>query len=286
MGRHTLARLAVLPGFFWLLVLFVAPFVVLFAISVASTDIVGRPIYGWHLDSYQMIADGHYGSIFLRSLGYAGATTVVCLVLGYVVAYTVARHGGPHRSLIILLILVPWFVDYLIRIYSWIQLVGNGGVLTHILNTLGLSGSADLLGHASTVIAGLVYNFLPYMILTLYLSIDQLDKRLIEAGQDLYASPATTLFRVTIPCTVPGIISGCILVFLPAVGDFATTQFLGSPPQTMIGNIIAAQVQTPGALPVAAGLTVLLVTLLAALALAATVTSMPLRRKLGITHAH
>lgn len=285
MHRHAVARLAILPGFAWLLALFITPFIVLFVISVATTDIVGRPIYGWHLDGYQMIADGNYAGVFARSVGYAAVTTVICLLLGYVVAYTVARHGGRHRSLIILGVLVPWFVDYLIRIYAWIQLVGNGGVLARLLNAVGLTGSADLLGHSSTVIAGLVYNFLPYMILTLYLSIDQLDPRLVEAGRDLYASPAATLLRVTIPCTVPGIVSGCILVFLPSVGDFATAEFLGSPPQTMIGNIITAQVQTPGALPVAAGLTVLLVAVLAALALAAVVISIPLRRKLGMTHA-
>ncbi len=285
MRPHLLARLAILPGFGWLLALFVAPFLMLFVISVASTDIVGRPLYGWHPDSYQIIADGNYGSVFARSLGYAGATTVICLLLGYAVAYTIARHGGRHRSLLILAVLVPWFVDYLIRIYSWIQLVGNGGILTRVLNAIGLTGSTDLLGHSGTVIAGLVYNFLPYMILTLYLSIDQLDPRLIEAGRDLYASPATTLLRVTIPCTVPGIISGSLLVFLPSVGDFATAEFLGSPPQTMIGNIITTQVQTPGALPVAAALTVLLVTVLATLAVAAIVASIPLRRKLGMTLA-
>lgn len=283
--ERTIARLAVLPGAGWLLALFVAPFVLVLAVSVATTDIVGRPVYGWHLEAYRLIFSNDFVVTFGRSIGYAAATTVVCLVLGYLVAYTVARYGGRYRSAIILLALLPWFVDYLIRIYSWIQIVGNGGVLNSVAHALGVDRNIDLLGHTPTVIGGLVYNFLPYMILALYTSIDQLDARVIEAGRDLYSSPVTTLLRVTIPCTLPGILSGCLLVFLPAVGDFATAQLLGSPDQYMIGNIIYTQVQTPGALPVGAGLTVLLVTLLAVLALAGAAVSTPWWRRLGVSVA-
>jgi spermidine/putrescine transport system permease protein len=280
--QKTLARLALIPGSAWLLALFVAPFAVVLAVSLATTDIIGRPIYGWHTDAYTLIFDNNFTKIFARSLLYAAATTVICLVLGYVAAYTVARYGGRYRSAMLMLVLVPWFVDYLIRIYSWIQIVGNGGVLNSVLHALGWKGNVDLLGHSYTVIGGLVYNFLPYMILALYVSIDQLEESLIEAGRDLYGGPFATLFRVAIPCTLAGIGSGCLLVFLPAVGDFATAQLLGSPNQYMIGNIISTQAQTPGALPVGAGLTVLLVCVLVLVLLAASAVSLPWRRRLGV----
>ncbi|TQS44783.1 ABC transporter permease [Cryptosporangium phraense] len=275
MKQKTLARLSLLPGSAWLIALFVAPFGVVLAVSLATTDIIGRPIYGWHTDAYRLVVDGGFLTVFARSLGYAAATTAICLVFGYLAAYTVARYGGRYRNALLLLVLVPWFVDYLIRIYSWIQLVGNGGVLSSVLGR-----NADLLGHSYTVIGGLVYNFLPYMILALYVSIDQLDASVIEAGRDLYGGPVATMFRVTIPCTLPGIGSGCLLVFLPAMGDFATSQLLGSPDQYMIGNIIAGQAQTAGALPVGAALTVLLVGLLALIALLGAAVSIPWRRRL------
>jgi spermidine/putrescine transport system permease protein len=142
-----------------------------------------------------------------------------------------------------------------------------------------------VIGHSYTVIGALVYNFLPYMILALYVSIDQLDGSLIEAGRDLYGGPVVTLFRVTIPNTLPGIGSGCLLVFLPALGDFATAQLLGSPSQYMIGNVISGQVTTPGALPIGAGLTVLLVGVLALVALLGRAGTLPWRRRLGAGRA-
>lgn len=280
MKQKVLARLALLPGSAWLLALFLAPFVLVVMVSVATTDIVGRPVFGWHLDAYKLIFDDNFASVFGRSLYYAAAATAICLVFGYTAAYTMARYGGRYRNALLLLVLIPWFVDYLIRIYSWIQIVGSGGVLNSVMHALGFGGQVDLLGHSYTVIGGLVYNFLPYMILALYVSIDQLDASLIEAGRDLYGSPIITLLRVTVPCTLPGITSGCLLVFLPAVGDFATAQLLGSPNQYMLGNIIANEINTTGALPIGAGLTVLLVGALAALALLGMAVSTPYRRRL------
>ncbi len=284
MKQKVLARLSLLPGSLWLAALFVAPFALVLMVSVATTDIVGRPVYGWHLDAYNLIFSDNFVSTLSRSLYYAAAATVLCLVFGYTAAYTVARYGGRYKNLLLLLVLVPWFVDYLIRIYSWIEIVGSGGVMNTVMHSLGYHGQVDLLGHTYTVIGGLVYNFLPYMILALYVSIDQLDGALIEAGRDLYGNPMTTLFRVTVPCTLPGITSGCLLVFLPAVGDFATAQLLGSPNQYMLGNIIANEIQTTGALPIGAGLTALLVAVLAMLALVAMAVSTPYRRRLGAAH--
>ena len=186
--------------------------------------------------------------------------------------------GGRYRHLIILLALVPWLVDYLVRIYSWIQILGQGGVLNSLVHALGGNVNVDLLGHTYTVIGGLAYSYLPYMILAVYVSVEQLDDSVLEAGRDLYGSSRAVFTHVTLPCTLPGVLSGCLLVFLPAIGDFATAQLLGSPDQYMVGNIISNDASTPGGLPISAGLTVLLIGVLGVVALAYMAAARPLVR--------
>lgn len=278
MRQTTLARISLVPGTAWLVCLFVAPWAVVVAVSLASTNILGLPVYGYHTQAYHEILQPAIFGIFLRSLTYAAMATAVCLVFGYTTAYTVARYGGRHRHFIILLTILPWFVDYLIRIYSWIQIVGQGGILSSVAKAVGVHGDIDLLGHAYTVVGGLAYSFLPYMILAVYVSVEQLDTAVLEAGRDLYGSAWATFVHVTIPCTIPGILSGSILVFLPAIGDFATAQLLGSPNQYMVGNIIANDASTPGGLPISAGLTVLLIGVLGLAALTYRAAGRPLIR--------
>jgi spermidine/putrescine transport system permease protein len=282
MKQTTLARISLVPGTVWLLCLFVAPWVVVVAVSLATTNLLGLPVYGLHGQTYQEIVQPAVLGIFVRSVVYAALATAVCLVLGYTTAYTVARYGGRYRHVLILLVLVPWFVDYLIRIYSWIEIVGQGGVLNSLAHALGVHGSVDLLGHTYTVIGGLAYNFLPYMVLAVYVSAEQLDPSVLEAGRDLYGTAWSTFVHVTLPCTLPGILSGSVLVFLPAVGDFATAQLLGSPNQYMVGNIISNDASTPGGLPISAGLTVLLIGVLGVTALAYMAAARPLSRR-GLT---
>ena len=278
MKQTTLARISLLPGTLWLLLLFVAPWIVVVAVSLATTNILGLPIYGLNWGNYSQLFQADVLGVFWRSLLYAAVATAICLVLGYTTAYTVARYGGRRRHLLILLVLIPWLVDYLVRIYSWIQIVGQGGLLNSLVHALGMTGDVDLLGHTSTVIGGLVYNYLPYMVLACYVSVEQLETSLIEAGRDLYGTAASTFAHVTLPLTLPGILSGSMLVFLPAIGDFATAQLLGSPDQYMVGNIIANDAGTPGGLPISAGLTVLLIALLGILALGYLAASRPLAR--------
>jgi spermidine/putrescine transport system permease protein len=268
MKQTTLARISLLPGTLWLLLLFVAPWAVVVAVSLATTNILGLPVYGMHFGNYSQIFQPDVLGVFWRSLEYAAIATACCLVFGYATAYTVARYGGRYRHLIILLVLVPWLVDYLVRIYSWIQILGQGGVLNSLAHALGVTSNVDLLGHTYTVIGGLAYSFLPYMVLAVYVSVEQVDDSVIEAGRDLYGSAASTFVHVTLPCTLPGILSGSMLVFLPAIGDFATAQLLGSPDQYMVGNIISNDASTPGGLPISAGLTVLLIAVLGVVALA------------------
>lgn len=282
MKQTTLARISLLPGTLWLALLFVAPWVVVVAVSLATTNILGLPVYGANWGNYSQLFQPEVLGVFWRSLLYAAATTAICLLAGYATAYTVARYGGRRRHLLILIVLIPWLVDYLVRIYSWIQIVGQGGLLNSLVHALGGPGGVDLLGHSYTVIGGLVYSYLPYMVLAVYVSVEQLDGSLIEAGRDLYGSAAATFAHVTLPLTLPGILSGCMLVFLPAIGDFATAQLLGSPNQYMIGNIIANDAGTPGGLPISAGLTVLLIALLGILALGYMAASRPLAQR-GVT---
>jgi spermidine/putrescine transport system permease protein len=279
MKQTTLARISLLPGTLWLLLLFVAPWAVVVAVSLASTNILGLPVYGTHFGNYSQLLQPDVLGVFWRSLMYAGIATLVCLLFGYVTAYTVARYGGRYRHLIILIVLIPWLVDYLVRIYSWIQIVGQGGLLNSLAHALGVTGNINLLGHTYTVIGGLVYSYLPYMVLAVYVSVEQVDDSLIEAGRDLYGSAISTFAHVTLPLTVPGILSGSMLVFLPAIGDFATAQLLGSPDQYMVGNIISSYASTPGGLPISAGLTVLLIAVLGIVALAYLAAARPLVRK-------
>lgn len=279
MKQTTLARISLLPGTLWLLLLFVAPWAVVVAVSLASTNILGLPVYGTHFGNYSQIVQPDVLGVFWRSLEYAALATAACLLFGYATAYTVARYGGRYRHLLILLVLVPWLVDYLVRIYSWIQILGQGGVLNSLVHALGANLDVNLLGQTYTVIGGLAYSYLPYMVLAVYVSVEQLDDSVLEAGRDLYGSAAATFRHVTLPCTLPGVLSGCLLVFLPAIGDFATAQLLGSPNQYMVGNIISDDASNPGGLPISAGLTVLLIAVLGIVALAYMAAARPLVRR-------
>jgi spermidine/putrescine transport system permease protein len=274
-----LGSLFLLPGTVWLLAFFLVPVGLLFTISFGSTNLIGRPVYVWHPGNYTAIFNASTIDVFGRSLVYAVITVVACAVIGYPVAYTIARFGGRWRGLLVLLAILPWFVDYLIRIYAWTQLLGTGGLLDEVLRSLALVGkNQPAYGNVFAVLIGLVYNYLPFMILPLYVAIDQLDMRLVEASRDLYGTPRQTFFRVTLPSTLPGLAAGGLLVFLPAIGDFATAQLLGSPSQYMIGNLIYGELQTPGALPMGADLTVGLVVAIALVFAALVVLAWGVRR--------
>jgi spermidine/putrescine transport system permease protein len=262
--ERVIARLFVVPGSLWLFAFFLAPLCILVAVSFATTNLLNFPVYGFHVGNFRDVLQTAFIPVFVRSLEYAGLTSAICLLLGYPTAYVIARFGGRYKNAIILLVVLPWFVDYLIRIYAWLEIIGEGGIAGKALHRVGLVGpnGINLLGHSYTVIGSLVYSFLPIMILACYVTIEQLDDRLIAASKDLFGSPTSTFFRVTLPITAPGIAAGVILVFLPAVGDFATASVLGGPNQIMIGNLISLELQADGGLPTGAGLTVLLVVLL------------------------
>jgi spermidine/putrescine transport system permease protein len=264
MTSNRLWRLLLAPGAVWLLVLFVAPFAVVIAVSLGTTDFVGRPVFGWYPENYQQVLDPLYVPTILRSAGFALGTTVLCLLIGYPVAYMIARFAGRYRNLLIVLIILPWFADYLVRIYAWFVILGNEGIVNGILHAIGMPGNPPI-GFVNTpfaVIGGLVYDYLPFMILPIYAALERMNPSLIEAGKDLYGTPLSTFLHVTWPATIQGVIAGAVLVGLPAVGDFATAQILGGPNTYMIGNLINDQFTNGGYPPFGAALTIVLMGLL------------------------
>lgn len=254
------AGLAV-PGTAWLVALYLVPLGFVVAGSFGTVDVVGRPIYGWYTENYSQVFQGTYGPILLRSLLYTGVTTLACLLIGYPTAYVISRFGGRWRNLLILGILIPWLADYLIRIYAWQQLLADDGLVSQVLGLVG-AGGAEILNTPAAVLVGLVYNFLPLMILTVYVAVERLDARLIEAGKDLYGSSWSVFVHVTLPNTASGISSGVLLVGLLTLGDWATVSLLGGPDQYMIGNLIQDQLNAAGSLPFGSATIVVLLTLI------------------------
>nr|MDQ2981875.1 ABC transporter permease [Actinomycetota bacterium] len=184
----------------------------------------------------------NYHGHFVRSLEYAGVATVLSLVISYPVAYWIAFRGGRWKNLLLLFIVAPFFVTYLIRTLAWETILADNGLVVRTLHSLHLLGSdGRLLATSVAVVCGITYNFLPFMALPLYVSLEQIDSRMIEAAQDLYASKWKAFLRVTLPLSLPGVVAGTLLTFIPAAGDFINAQLLGSPKQHMIGNVIQSK---------------------------------------------
>ena len=266
-SANRLWRWLLLPGALWLLVLFIAPFGVVILVSLGTTDVLLRPVFGWHPENYTQVFDPLFVPVILRSGLFAVLTTLLCLVIGYPVAYMIARYGGRFRSLLIVLIILPWFADYLVRIYAWFVILGNQGIVNGLLHSVGFSGNPPVifLNTPVAVVGGLVYDYLPFMILPIYAALERMDPSLIEAGKDLYGTPLQTFLNVTWPATIQGVVAGAVLVGLPAVGDFATAQILGGPNTYMIGNLIQDQFTNGGYWPFGAALTIVLMALLSIL---------------------
>lgn len=258
-SRLWLALLA--PGAILLLFLFLVPLGMLITISFGSVDIVGRPVLGLSGQNYSLVFQSYNLAVVMRTVVYAGVTTIVCLLVGYTVAYAAARFAGRWGGLLIALVVVPWLVDYLVRIYAWKQILGYDGILNSILGALGVT-AVSWTGTSWAVIGGLTYGYLPLMILPVYASLSDMDPSLIDAGKDLFGTPRATFFHVTLPATRQGVIGGCLLVFLPVLGDFATAQFLGGASNTMIGNIISDQFVASGSQAFGAALAVTLIIML------------------------
>jgi spermidine/putrescine transport system permease protein len=253
-----LPYLLLLPGLGWLLLFFALPLVYMFFESLKTGTIDTGFQLTWEFSNYSN-ALKDYNEQFVRSFEYAGLATLIAFLIGYPLAYVIAFRGGKWRNAMLLLVIVPFFVTYLIRTLSWETILSDSGIVVSTLKSLGiLSEDGRLLDTTVSVVAGITYNFLPFMILPLYASLERIDPRLLEAGYDLYGRRRDVFFRVTLPLSMPGVVAGALLTFIPAAGDFINAQLLGTPKQFMIGNVIQSRYLVVADYPTAAALSFLL----------------------------
>jgi spermidine/putrescine transport system permease protein len=263
LSERRFAALTLLPGGAWLALLFLVPLGITLAISFGETDELGNALYAWHPENYDRVFDPLFLPVLLRSVGYAAATVVLCVAIGYPIAYYIARFGGRYKYLLVALVVLPFLVNYLIRMFAWNTILGDAGLVNGIIRDVGLSeDGVQFLNTSWAVIGGLVYGYLAFMILPIYAALDRMDQTLIEAGKDLYASRWQTFRHVTWPATFQGVLAGSVLVFLPTVGDFVSAQLLGGPDTYMVGNLIQQQFFDANNFPFGAALTTVMMAFL------------------------
>lgn len=232
----------------WLVIFLVIPLALIVVISFATRGQYGDVVYTFSLDKYRALLDRQYLGILLDSIWIAFLTTALTLLLGYPLAYFIARSGTRWKSLFLFLVLVPFWTNFLIRIYAWMILLRGEGVIAGLMHALGLMQGvgAQLFGliqlyTPGAVLIGMVYEFLPFMILPLYTSLEKLDVSLLEAAADLGARPWRAFLRVTLPLSLPGIVAGSILVFVPAMGMFVVPDLMGGAKTVLVGNLVRNQ---------------------------------------------
>jgi spermidine/putrescine transport system permease protein len=259
-GNRFSGYLLILPGALWLLVFFVVPLYSLVATSLY--DPTGSVIDGytmtWHFDNYVSALQDFWGPL-VRSLVFSGIATGLCLAIGYPLAYAIAFKAGRWKNLMLVLVIAPFFTSFLIRTLSWKLILSDNGFIVSTLQSLHVLGpNGRLLNTPIAVITGLTYNFLPFMVLPLYASLEKIDHRLIEAAGDLYASPIRAFAKVTFPLSLPGVVAGTLLTFIPAAGDYINAKLLGSPNERMVGNVIQNLFTDANDYPAAGALSVIL----------------------------
>jgi spermidine/putrescine transport system permease protein len=256
--------LLLVPGLAWLAVFFVVPLGFLGYQSLQTGSIDFGYAFTWAWGNY-WDAISTYHAHFLRSLEYAGSATVIAFLISYPLVYWIAFRGGRWKNLLLLLIIAPFFVTYLIRTLAWETILADQGPVVGFLRDVGILGhDGRLLATSVAVVAGITYNFLPFMALPLYVSLEQIDHRLIEAAEDLYASKRSAFLRVTLPLSMPGVVAGTLLTIIPAAGDFINAQLLGTSKQHMIGNVIQSKFLAVNDYPAAAALSFVLMAMILA----------------------
>jgi spermidine/putrescine transport system permease protein len=238
--RHGWGWLLLVPGMLWLIVFFLYPMLQLASSSLYDPSGSFETGYSmtWHFANYTEAIRGNW-NLFVRSFLYAGTATVVCLLLGYPLAYAIAFKSGRWKSFMLVLVIAPFFTSFLLRTITWQAILADDGRVVSFIRTLHLlPADGRLLATPVAVIAGLIYNFMPFMTLPIFASLDKVDGRLIEAASDLYSSPFAGFRKVTWPLSVPGVVAGTLLTFIPASGDYINAELLGTPKQYMIGNRI------------------------------------------------
>jgi putrescine transport system permease protein len=248
-GRNAVAAVPYL----WLVVFFLIPFVIVLKISFSSTQIAMppyEPLLHWtgekllqiklNFNNFAfLVEDSLYWKAYLNSIMVAGISTIICLLIGFPVAYAIARSNPATRNVLLLLIVLPFWTSFLLRVYAWIGILKNNGLLNNLLISLGLIDQPiQMLQTDFAVYVGIVYSYLPFMILPLYANLEKMDLTLLEAAADLGCKPWQAFYKITLPLAKPGIIAGCLLVFIPAVGEFVIPSLLGDPGMLMIGKVL------------------------------------------------
>lgn len=237
--RRRVPYLLLLPGLVYLFVFYLVPLISLGRMALQSGNLQAGYELTWEWENFLQVFTT-YRPQMLRSLGYSVGATLITLALGYPLAYAIAFRGGRWKNLFLVLLLMPFLVPFLLRTLAWRIILADQGVVVETLKTIGILPDANgrLLATGWAVIAGLVYAFLPFMTLPIYVALEKIDRSLLEASGDLYATPATAFFKVTWPLSLTGVISGTLLTAIPAAGDYINSQLLGSPAQTMMGNVV------------------------------------------------
>jgi spermidine/putrescine transport system permease protein len=245
------------PGMLWLALFFLVPMGFLGYQSLQS-GLFPHFHFTWAFSNFSTALSDYHKQL-IRSFVYAGIATVACLVLAYPLAYWIAFRAGPWRNLFLLFIIAPFFVTYLVRTLAWLNILADQGPVVRVLRDIHVLGpNGRLLATTFAVVAGITYNFFPFMALPLYVSLEQIDPRLLEAAGDLYGSSTQAFLRVTVPLSMPGIVAGTLLTFIPAAGDFINAALLGTPNQAMIGNVIQSRFLESLDYPTAASLSFIL----------------------------
>ena len=260
--RHRLIPYGLLgPGILWLILFFVVPLYFMGRLSLES-GIFPEFHFDWNFSNYSDALSA-YDTQFVRAFEYSAAATVLALLIAYPLAYAIAFRGGRWKNAMLLAVIAPFFTTYLIRTLAWETILSDNGFVVNTLQTLGLvSNDGRLLATTGAVIAGLTYNFLPFMILPIYASLERMDTSLIEAAKDLYASSRKAFLKVTLPLSLPGVVAGTLLTFIPATGDYINAQFLGGAKQSMIGNVIQSLYLKQTDYPAAAALSFILMAII------------------------
>jgi len=254
-------NLLLLPISIWFVFLLIIPTLLIVAYSLGHRGVIVPIRFTWSSlvwSNYHTAVNPQFLPILLRSITYALLSTFVCVLLGFPLAYWIARFSGRFRNLFLVLVIVPFLTSYLIRTYGWLVILQRNGVLNSLLGHIGLGNDHSFLNTHFAVILGLTYGFLPFMILPLYASIERMDASLVEASYDLGHGKTSTLFRVTIPSVMPGLVAGVLLVFIPAVGDFVTPALLGGVKTQMIGTTIYDQFGSGNNWPLGSAMSMLL----------------------------
>lgn len=251
--------LMALPAYLYLIVFFAIPLAIVFVYSFATRSRTGgTELSGWNLDSYGRLGEDIVTRVVLRSFGLAMTTTIICLLLAYPFAYFVATRRPAVRALLLVGVMIPFWTNFLVRNYAWRVLLSNDGPVSQFTEAIGL-GETQILFTQVAVVIGLVYGFLPFMILPLYASLERIDPRLIEASRDLYASSWASFRKVVLPLSRPGAIAGSILVFVPSFGAYVTPAILGGDKKPLLGSYIVSQFLTARNWPFGAALSAVLI---------------------------